>query len=237
MSHGSHEKGYGGTQPTVEPAGAQIARPVRVGIVEDRDEIREGLADLIAGSDGFACAGTWATMEEALPRLESAPPSVVLVDLGLPGMSGIDGIRRLRSSQPGLPLVVLTVYQDDERIFAALCAGACGYLLKKTPASRILSSLEEAISGGAPMSPEIARQVVTLFTRFRPTDQDDTKLTPHETRVLKLLVEGHTLQAAGEILGVSRPTVAFHVRNIYEKLQVHSRSEAVAKALRVGLVR
>ncbi len=214
-----------------------VARPLRVGIVEDRDELREGLADLILDSDGFTCSGAWATMEEALEAIASSPPSVVLVDLGLPGMSGIEGIRRLRASLPALPTVVLTVYRDDERIFDALCAGACGYLLKKTPAPRILSSLEEAVAGGAPMSPEIARQVVTLFTRFRPPEHAESDLTPHEKRVLNLLVEGHTLQAAAGILGVSRPTIAFHVRHIYEKLQVHSRSEAVAKALRGGLVR
>lgn len=214
-----------------------VSRPIRVGIIEDRDEIREGLADLIADSAGFACSGAWGTMEEALAAIEPAPPDVVLVDLGLPGMSGIEGIRRLKASLPALPMVVLSVYRDDERIFAALCAGACGYLLKKTPAPRILSGLEEAVAGGAPMSPEIARQVVNLFTRFRPPGRAESDLTPHETRVLKLLVEGHTLQATAEILGVTRATVAFHVRHVYEKLQVHSRSEAVAKALRAGLVR
>ncbi len=216
---------------------ATVTRPIRVGIVEDVDTIREGLATLIADADGFACAGAWGSMEEALPALATLPVSVVLVDLGLPGMSGIDGIRRLVSERPGLPMVVLTVYRDDERIFAALCAGACGYMLKKTPAPRLLASLEEAVAGGAPMSPEIARQVVSLFARFRPAERAPSSLTPHETRVLKLLVEGHTLQAAADVLGVSRSTVAFHVRHVYEKLQVHSRSEAVAKALRDGLVR
>ncbi|MBP7149260.1 MAG: response regulator transcription factor [Acidobacteria bacterium] len=223
----------GDQKPEMRP----VPRPIRVGIVEDRDEIREGLADLIAGADGFACSGAWGTMEEALAAIAAAPPTVVLVDLGLPGMSGVEGIRRLRVSQPALPTVVLSVYRDDERIFAALCAGACGYLLKKTPAPRLLSSLEEAVTGGAPMSPEIARQVVNLFTRFQPPERAESNLTPHETRVLKLLVDGHTLQAAAELLGVGRPTIAFHVRHIYEKLQVHSRSEAVAKALRAGLVR
>lgn len=213
------------------------ARPITVGIVEDQAAIREGLAALIADADGFSCVGAWGTMEDALAAVERAAPSVMLVDLGLPGMCGTAGIRRLKQSRPAMPTIVFSVYGDDERIFEALCAGACGYLLKQTPAPRILAGLEEALSGGAPMSPEIARQVVNLFTRFRPPESAESSLTPHETRVLSLLVEGHTLQATAERLGVTRPTIAFHVRHIYEKLQVHSRSEAVAKALRDGLVR
>jgi len=213
--------------------------PIRVGIVEDLDDIREGLAALIADSPGFACTGAWRTMEEALAALRAlrtSHPQVVLVDLGLPGMDGIEGIRRIRADYPGVITVVLTVYQDDERIFRALCAGACGYLLKKTPAPQILAGLEEAVSGGAPMSPEIARQVVNLFTRFHPPEADH-RLTPHEVRVLKLFVDGHNYRTAAASLGVTRSTVAFHVRKIYEKLEVHSKSEAVAKALRDGLVR
>lgn len=211
--------------------------PIRVVIVEDRAEIRSGLEALITGSPGFGCAGAFGSMEEALPELESRPPDIALVDIGLPGMSGIEGIRRLKGSRPALVTVVLTVYQDDERIFEALCAGACGYLLKKTPAPRLLAALEEAVAGGAPMSPEIARQVVGLFSRFRPPERAEYSLTPHERRVLHLLVEGHSFVTIAEQLGVSRPTVAFHVRRIYEKLQVHSRSDAVAKAFRSGLVR
>jgi DNA-binding NarL/FixJ family response regulator len=210
--------------------------PIRVGIVEDLDDIREGLAALIADSPGFACTGAWRTMEETLGALRVSQPQVLLVDLGLPGMDGIEGIRRIRAGFPRIVPVVLTVYQDDERIFRALCAGACGYLLKKTPARQILAHLEEAVSGGAPMSPEIARQVVNLFSRFHPPDADH-RLTPHEVRVLKLFVDGHNYRTAAASLGVTRSTVAFHVRKIYEKLEVHSKSEAVAKALRDGLVR
>jgi DNA-binding NarL/FixJ family response regulator len=132
---------------------------------------------------------------------------------------------------------VLTVYLDDARIIQALCAGARGYLLKKTPAAEILSRLEEAADGGAPMSPEIARQVVSLFSRFDPKPGSDHGLTPHELRVLKLLVDGHNYRTASAVLGVTRATVAFHVRKVYAKLEVHSKSEAVAKAVRDGLVR
>lgn len=209
---------------------------IGVGIVEDLDEMREGLAALLRGTPGFVCTGAWGSMEEALPALHDGAPDVVLIDLGLPGMDGIEGIRRLRALHPELSLVVLTVYQDDDRIFQALCAGACGYLLKKTTAERLVEALREAVSGGAPMSPEIARQVVGLFQRVRPVERADYALTAHETRVLKLLVEGYSFVAAAEKLGVSRATVAFHVRRIYGKLQVHSRSDAVVKALRGGLV-
>ena len=206
--------------------------PIRVAVVEDRAEIREGLVALLTGPPGFRPAGAWESMEEALPALARDVPDVLLVDLDLPGISGTEGIRRLKES-PRSPLcVVLTVYEDDDRIFDALCAGACGYLLKKTPAPSLLAGLEEAMAGGAPMSPEIARRVVGLFTRFRPPAPAEYGLTPHESRVLKLLVEGHSYKTAAAILKVSTPTVAFHVRRIYEKLQVHSKSEAVAKALR-----
>jgi len=209
-----------------------------VAIVEDLREIREGLALLIGGTPGLRCAGTFPTMEEALARLRPAAsdlPDVALVDLGLPGMDGIEGIRVLRERHPGLVLLVLTVYEDDRRILDALCAGANGYLLKKTPPARLLDALHEAAAGGAPMSPEIARRVVDLFRRFRPAPPSDCDLTPHELRLLKLLVEGHQYKTAAAELGVTVSTVSFHVQQIYRKLQVHSKSEAVAKALREGL--
>jgi DNA-binding NarL/FixJ family response regulator len=212
-------------------------QPIRVAIVEDRREIREGLVSLLDGLPNFRTTGAWERMEEALPVLEKDSADVVLVDLGLPGMSGTEGIRRLKASRPALLTVVLTVYEDDDRIFDALCAGACGYLLKKTPAPQLLAGLEEAVAGGAPISPEIARRVVGLFSRFRPEPRADYGLTPHESRVLKLLVEGHSYKAAAAVLKVSTPTVAFHVRRIYEKLQVHSKSEAVAKAIRGDVLR
>jgi DNA-binding NarL/FixJ family response regulator len=214
-----------------------LSEPIRVAVVEDRVEIREGLVALLGGRPGFHAAGAWGSMEDALPALAHNPPDVVLVDLDLPGMSGADGIRRLKDARPSLLSVVLTVYEDDDRIFDALCAGACGYLLKKTPAPGLLAGLEEAVAGGAPMSPEIARRVVGLFARFRPSARADYGLTPHESRVLKLLVEGHSYKTAAAILKVSTPTVAFHVRRIYEKLQVHSKSEAVAKAVRGDVFR
>jgi DNA-binding NarL/FixJ family response regulator len=154
----------------------------------------------------------------------------------LPGIDGIQGIRLLKERYPSLVLIALTVYDEDDRIFDALCAGACGYLLKKTPPARLLESIRDAVSGGAPMSPEIARRVVELFRTIRPPETADYKLTPHELRLLKLLVEGHNYKSAAAELGTSFNTICFHIKQIYGKLQVHSKSEAVAKALRQRLV-
>src|SRR5262245_43527752 len=145
---------------------------IRVAIVEDQREIREGLAQLIAGAQKFRSTGAWPSMEEAIPALRADLPDVVLVDIELPGMSGIDGIRILKEKHPKLLLIVLTVYDDDDRIFQAICAGACGYLLKSTPPARLLEAIREAFEGGSPMSPTIARRVLELFRQYRPPDQD-----------------------------------------------------------------
>jgi len=209
---------------------------IRVAIIEDEREIRECLTLLVNGSEGYTCTGSYRTMEEALDKIAGQLPDVVLSDIGLPGMSGIDGVRLLKERYPDLLVLMLTVYDDDERIFDAMCAGACGYLLKKTPPARLLDSLREVVDGGAPMSPEVARRVITLFREIRPPERADYHLTPHETRLLKLFVEGHNYKTAAAELRVSVNTVNFHVRSIYDKLQVHSRSEAVVKALLNRLV-
>ena len=214
----------------------QAPQPIKVAIIEDRREIREGLAMLIGGTEGFRCTGSYRSMEEALAKIGFELPDVTLSDIGLPGMNGIDGIRILKERYPDLLVLMLTVYDDDERIFDAMCAGASGYLLKKTMPARLLESLREAVSGGAPMSPEVARRVIALFREIRPPERADYALTPHETRLLKLFVEGHNYKTAAAELGVSVHTVSFHLRSIYDKLQVHSKSEAVAKALQNRLV-
>jgi DNA-binding NarL/FixJ family response regulator len=208
-----------------------------VAIVEDDRLIREGLCTLINGAKGYGCTGAYRSMEEALARPWSEVPLVALVDIGVPGMSGIQGLPILREKYPDVALLMLTIYDDDERIFDALCAGACGYLLKKTPSEKLLESLAEVLAGGAPMSPEVARRVLRLFREIRPPAAAEARLTPHELRLLKLLVEGHNYQSAAAELGVSFSTINFHMQNIYGKLQVHSKSEAVAKALRQRLVR
>jgi DNA-binding NarL/FixJ family response regulator len=204
-------------------------------IVEDDRRIREGLRVLLDGTPGFRCINAWRSMEEALAEHWRPFPAMALIDIGLPGISGIEGIGLLRARYPAVAFVVLTVFHDDQRIFNALCAGACGYLLKGTPPARLLEGIREVVAGGAPMSPEIARRVVGLFRTVRPREQTDCDLTPHELRILKLLVEGHTYKSAATELGIAFHTIAFHVQNIYQKLQVHSKSEAVAKALRYRL--
>jgi DNA-binding NarL/FixJ family response regulator len=215
---------------------ASLPDPIKVALIEDQRTIREGLAALIGGTEGFLCTGSYGSMEEALKKIGADAPDVALVDIGLPGMSGIEGIGLLRERYPAMPVLMLTVYKDDERIFKALCAGARGYLLKKTPPARLLESLREVVGGGAPMSPEVARRVLELFQQFRPPEHTDYHLTPHELRLLKLLVEGHNYKTAAKEVGTSVHAVSFHMKNIYEKLEVHSKSAAVARALREGLV-
>jgi DNA-binding NarL/FixJ family response regulator len=151
-------------------------------------------------------------------------------------MSGIDGIREIRRRHPSTLAVVLTVHDDDARIFEALCVGATGYLLKTTPPARLMQSLQEVVAGGSPMSPEIARRTIALFRQLRPAERVEHSLTPHEARLLQFLAEGHSYRSAARRLQVSASTVAFHMRNIYRKLEVHSKSEAVAKAIRHGVI-
>ena len=212
------------------------ATVIRVAVVEDQRRTREGLRALIDGSDGYRCVDAWESMEEALHFEGLAELDAVLIDLGLPGMSGIEGIAALRKLCPATALVVLTVHEDNERVFRALCAGAVGYLLKNTPATKLLEGLREAVDGGSPMSPEIARRVVEIFRKFQPPPRVDYDLTPHELRLLNLLVKGHSYRSAAAQLGASINTIAFHIKNIYAKLQVHSKSQAVARALNEGLL-
>jgi DNA-binding NarL/FixJ family response regulator len=209
---------------------------MRVVLIEDLSEVREGLAALINGTSGYKCVAAYSTMETALARIEKDSPELILTDLGLPGMSGIEGIERLRAMFPETPILALTIYDNDEQIFNALCNGANGYLLKNTPPARLMEALKEAVEGGSPISPAIAARVVRLFRKFHPPETANYYLTAQETELLKLLVEGHYKKTAAHALGISFHTVSFHLKNIYDKLQVHSKTEAVAKALREKLV-
>ncbi len=211
-------------------------RQLRVVIIEDLRDIRESLKALINGTAGFECVGGYRSMEAALARIGGEAPDIILTDLGLPGMSGVEGIAHLRQMFPDVPIIALTIYDNDEQIFNALCNGANGYLLKNTPPARLLEALHESADGGAPMSPDVARRVVNLFREFRPAETADYHLTPQETSLLKLLIDGHHKKTAAAELGISFHTVSFHLKNIYEKLQVHSKTEAVAKALRERIV-
>ena len=209
---------------------------LRVMIIEDVKDVREGLSVLINGTAGYRCTATYRTMEDALAGIRAGQAEVILTDIGLPGMSGIEGIRRLRERLPDVPILALTVHDSDDQIFRAVCAGASGYLLKNTPPARLLESLKEAAAGGAPMSPEVARRILRLFRDVQPPDHASYRLTPQEHELLKLLVDGHHKKTAADALGISVNTVSFHLKHIYEKLQVHSKTEAVAKALRERLV-
>lgn len=219
-----------------ENTAEKTTSPIKTAIIEDQDDIREGLASLIGFTPGFKCTGSYQSMEEALDRIKMNIPDVVLSDIGLPGMDGIQGIKILKERYPKMLILMITVYDDDERIFDALCAGANGYLLKRIPPMRLLESLREAVDGGSPMSPEVASKVIKLFREFRPPETVDYDLTPHELRLLKLLVDGHNYNTAAKELKNSVNTVKFYIKRIYEKLQVHSKSEAVAKALKERLL-
>jgi DNA-binding NarL/FixJ family response regulator len=209
----------------------------RIGIIEDQKETREGISFLINSSHGLECRHIYGSVEAALERIGIHAPQVVLVDIGLPGLSGTEGVRILRQRYPHIAPVMFTVYKDDDRIFQAMCAGACGYLLKKTAPARLVESLRDIAAGGAVMSPEVAVRVVELFRKTQTPAQGFVPLTPQELRLLKLLTQGHQNKTAADELGISVHTVSFHLRSIYEKLHVHSRSGAVARALRDGLTR
>ena len=224
------------TSPGIYQQNQQASRNLRVVLIEDLREVREGLSALINGTTGYACVAAYGSMELALARIERDSPDAILTDLGLPGMSGVEGIERLRRIFPNVPILALTIFDNDREIFNALCNGANGYLLKNTPPARLLEALQEAVNGGSPMSPAVAARVVRLFREFRPPEHADYQLTPQEMELLKLLVEGHHKKTAAKEMKISFHTVSFHLKNIYEKLQVHSKSEAVAKALRERLV-
>ena len=220
------------------PSGhARSGRPLRVAIVEDDRTTRDGLATLIAGTVGYECVGTYVSVEEALEWPDGAAPDVMLLDIDLPGVSGSQGVRLFRERYPSTEVLMLTVYADEAKVFESICNGAVGYLLKKTRAPKLLEAIREAASGGAPMSPEVARKVVTLFRKSPPPESNADVLTSQELRLLQLLADGHSYQAAGDRLTISVNTVRTYVRAIYDKLHVHSKSGAVSQAMRRGLIR
>lgn len=212
------------------------SHPLRVAIVEDDRQTREALVGLVHGTPGFTCLGGWASVEAMLGVALPTPPHVVLLDIQLPGMSGIEGIEPLRRLYPRATVLMLTVFDDEQKVFQALCAGAHGYLLKNTAPGKLLDAIREAEAGGSPMSPEIARMVVRLFRDRKPPREAEQRLSPQEVRLLGLLAEGHSYQSAADEMIVSINTVRNYIRSVYEKLHVHSKSAAVAEALRAGLI-
>lgn len=202
---------------------------IDIAIVEDEDDVREGLAMLINGSEGFRCVQTYSSAEKALPDIVKNKPDVVLMDINLPGISGIECTRQLKACQPALPVMVLTIYDDDEKIFESLKAGACGYLLKKTPPAKILEAIVELYDGGSPMSSRIARKVVQTFQAIGASSEETENLSKREHDILFYLAKGYRYKEIAEALFISIETVRTHLRNIYDKLHVRSRSEAVLK--------
>jgi len=213
-----------------------IVTSIAVALIEDQRATREGLAELINSSPGLAMMGQFPCMEEALPAIRCNAPDVLLVDIGLPGISGIEGVRIIHKELPLLPILMLTVIEDDDAVFAAICAGACGYLLKETAPQRILECIQELHAGGAPMSPTIARKVVTTLRGSASTDVNQA-LSGRQMEILGLLAEGHSYKSCAAHLDLSIDTVRFHVRRIYDRLHVNSRSEAVWKAFGLGRLR
>jgi DNA-binding NarL/FixJ family response regulator len=207
---------------------------IRVAIIEDHDDFREGLYQILQGTAGFRCVGRYASIEDGVPRMPAT--DVVLLDIHLPGKSGIEGLGLIKQKHPKAQVIMLTVYEDDTNIFRAIQAGADGYLLKKTPPARLLQAIEEAAAGGMPMTPFVARQAVAMLKRRVPSEKEMVQFTPRETEILALLTEGLNYTMVGERLFISLDTVRNHIRHIYEKLHVHSKAEAVAKAIKHGMI-
>lgn len=207
---------------------------IRVAIVEDHADLRESWSLLIEQAGTMACVASCDSGEAALRTIPAARPDVVLMDINLPGMSGIECTARLKSQLPGMQVIILTVYEDHERIFQALQAGASGYLLKRTPPDAMLAAIAEVQQGGAPMTSEVARKVVQSFRRApaAPVVVETAKLTQREEEILNLLAQGFVTKEIASRLGISFFTAQTHLKNIYEKLHVRSRTEAVIKYLR-----
>lgn len=204
---------------------------VEICIVEDNAELSESIVGFINGTPGFRCTGAFETGESALQEIPRKKPAVVLMDINLPGMSGIECVARLREVMPSLLVVMLTVYEDSEQVFLALSAGACGYLVKSTPPAKILEAVKDVLAGGSPMSSQIARQVVRSFMSPRPGNVSTAKLSEREGQILDLLAKGWPYKQIAADTNLSMDTVRTYIRRIYEKLHVHSRTEAVVKYL------
>ena len=206
--------------------------PIKVSIVEDDADVRNSLAILLNGSEGFVCVSSHRTAEEALEQIPAKGAQVVLMDINLPRQSGIECVRQLKGRLPKLQILMLTMYEDTDLIFNSLTAGASGYLLKRTPPAKLLEAIEEVHKGGAPMSGKIARIVVQHFQNLKAPSAETAALSPREREILDLLAKGHRYKEIAELLCISFDTVRAHLRNIYEKLHVRSRTEAVVKYLR-----
>jgi len=209
---------------------------ISVAVVEDHPDLRNSLTLILNGTPGFSCVGSYLNCEALFEEFTAIEPEVILMDIGLPGMSGIEGVRKVKALRDATKVLMQTIYEDDEQVFRAMCAGADGYLLKKSSPVEILQAIEQVVAGGIPMTPSVARQVIEMFRDFAPKIQDVQHLTPREHELLRSLAEGLDYKQIAERHFISVDTVRNHIRHIYEKLQVHSKSEAVSKAFRQRLV-
>jgi DNA-binding NarL/FixJ family response regulator len=211
--------------------------PLRIAIVEDDAGFRRGLETLINFTPGYSCVGTFYSVENALYSMSSNLADVLLVDINLQGgMSGSEGVKLLREKSPATQVLMLTSFAEEEKVFQSICNGACGYMLKKSRPEELLRAIREAHDGGAPMSPEIARKVISHFQRLPPPQEIAGDLTGQEIRLLQLLSDGFSYQKSANRMNISINTVRNYIRSIYEKLHVNSKSEAVGKALRSKLI-
>jgi len=209
---------------------------IDVWIIEDNKDMLATLTDVINGADGMICSKNFSNSEDVLSALEEeSPPQVMLMDIGLPGMSGIEGVRHVKTISPATQVIMITVYEDNEKVFESICAGASGYLLKRVSGEKIIEAIREAFMGGAPMNAQIARKVLTMFTKLIGP-KADYSLTVREKEILQLLVSGLSQKMIADKLFLSVFTIGTHIKNVYAKLQVHSRGEAVAKALKENLI-
>ena len=210
--------------------------PIAVVIVEDHPDMREGTSLILRASPGVSVVGEYGSAEDLLANLRHPYPDVVLMDINLPGMSGIEATARLKNDHPRIEIVVLSVLEDDDNIFRAICAGASGYVTKPVMPQDLIDAVEHAFGGGTPISPHIARKMLDLFRQTLPAPREEYPLTPRELEVLERLVQGDDYQEIADRFFLSLFTVRAHIRNIYDKLHVHSKSQAVAKALREKVV-
>ena len=210
--------------------------PITVAIVEDHPDIRVGTSYILRTSRGCKVVGEYATAEDCLEHYAEAPPDVILMDIHLPGMSGIAATAQIKAQHPRVEIVILSVLEDDDNVFKAICAGASGYVTKPVQPAQLAEAVEQAFGGGTPMSPQIARKVLDLFREHLPPPRADYQLTPRELEVLDLLTQGDDYKQIADKLFLSLFTVRAHLRNIYDKLHVHSKSQAVSKALRERVI-
>jgi DNA-binding NarL/FixJ family response regulator len=216
--------------------GREKPMPISVAIVEDNPDFRLGTSLILKTSPGYQVLGEFASAEEFLERFEDIHPEVVLMDISLPGMTGIEATRLIKEKNSRVQIVILTVHEDDDTVFRAICAGAIGYVTKPVLPATLIEAVDFAFGGGTPMSPHIARRVLNMFRDFHPPQKADYQLTEREIKVLERLVEGDDYKQIADALYISLFTVRAHLRNIYDKLHVHSKSQAVAKALQEHLI-